>query len=323
MLDRIHYDQRYDSLLEVYRLGSFTAAGTKLGLTPSAVGQQIRSVEQELDTPLFERGDRKLIPTRECRVIVKYIEKIHNMCRRMSDDVELSKHNIERLNVGITPSAVSGALSGVVEELSSRILPARITVTTDSAARLCDMLESYAIDLAVIEGGSCQSDTLAEAMLDTDYLTVILPPDSEFAARGMITAGELQNEPLIMKPPDSGTRRLFNASLAGAGISPEKFSVIMEVSSVDTIIRLVSGHYGLSVLSSKACAAAVESGRIAAVPLGGISMTRSIRLVYRKNRDYSELIGKIRSSYAAAMCRDIGTNQKYSTTERERERNIQ
>lgn len=321
MLDRIHYDQRYDSLLEVYRLGSFTAAGNKLGLTPSAIGQQVRSVEQELDTPLFERGERRLIPTRECRVIVKYIEKIHTMCRRMSDDVELSKHNIERLNVGITPSAVSGALSGVIEELSARVLPTRITVTTDSAARLCDMLESYAIDLAIIEGGSCQSDTLAEVMLDTDYLSVILPPDSEYAARGMITPGELQNEPLIMKPPDSGTRRLFNASLAGAGLSPEKFSVIMEVSSVDTIIRLVAGHYGLSVLSSKACAAAAENGRIAAVPLGGINMTRSIRLVYRKNRDCSELIGKIRSSYAAANCRDSGIQPKFTTPERER--NIQ
>lgn len=321
MPDVIHYDQRYDSLLEVYRLGSFTAAGARLGLTPSAVGQQIRSVEQELDAPLFERVDRKLIPTRECRVIVKYIEKIHSMCRRMSDDVELSKRNLKCLNVGITPSAVSVALSGVIEELSSRILPTRITVTADSSARLCDMLESYAIDLAVIEGGSCQSETLAEVMLDTDYLSVILPPDSKYAARGMITANELQNESLIMKPPDSGTRRLFNASLAGAGISPEKFSVIMEVSSVDTIIRLVAGHYGLSVLSSKACAAAAESGKIAAVPLGGISMTRSIRLVYRKNRDYSELIGKIRSSYAAAMCHDNGTQQQYSTTEREK--NIQ
>lgn len=91
MLDRIHYDQRYVSLLEVYRSGSYTAAGGTLALTPSAVAQQIRSVERELDTPLFERADRRLIPTRECEVVVKYIEKIQSMCRRMSDDIELSK----------------------------------------------------------------------------------------------------------------------------------------------------------------------------------------------------------------------------------------
>ena len=70
MLDRIHYDQRYVSLLEVYRSGSYTAAGSALALTPSAVAQQIRSVERELDTQLFERGDHRLVPTRECEIII-------------------------------------------------------------------------------------------------------------------------------------------------------------------------------------------------------------------------------------------------------------
>ena len=43
MLDRIHYDQRYVSLLEVYRSGSYTAAGSALALTPSAVARSSAS----------------------------------------------------------------------------------------------------------------------------------------------------------------------------------------------------------------------------------------------------------------------------------------
>lgn len=300
MLDRINYDRRYVSLLEVYRSGSYTAAGSLLALTPSAVAQQVRSVERELDATLFERSDRRLIPTRECEVIIKYIEKIQSMCQRMSDDVELSKKNLERLSVGVTPSAMSIALSGVLEKLTDRTPPIQITVTTDTAPRLCELLENYAIDLAVIEG-SCQTDGLSEVMLDTDYLCVVVPPDSEYARRGFVTLSELQSEPLIMKPQDSGTRRLFNASLAGAGIPTEKFSVIMEIGSVDTIIRLVGGHYGISVLSNKACAAAAQAGKIATVPLRGVSMTRSIRLVYRRGQDCRDLVGMIQRSYAAAM----------------------
>ena len=300
MLDRIHYDQRYVSLLEVYRSGSYTAAGGTLALTPSAVAQQIRSVERELDTPLFERADRRLIPTRECEVVVKYIEKIQSMCRRMSDDIELSKKNLERLSVGVTPSAMNIALSGVIEKLSERTPPLQITVTTGTAPQLCEQLENYSIDIAVIEG-SCSTEGFSEVMLDTDYLCVVVPPDSTYAARGMITPAELMSEPLIMKPQDSGTRRLFSASLAGAGIPEEKFQMIMEVSSVDTIIRLVSGHYGLSVLSYKACGAAATAGKVATVPLQGISMTRTIKLVYRKKRDYRELLGAIQRSYDAAM----------------------
>ena len=89
--------------------------------------------------------------------------------------------------------------------------------------------------------------------------------------------------------------------IEGAGISPEKFSVIMEVGALDTIIRLVAGHYGLSVLSNKACAEAAAAGEITTVPLQGINMSRTIRLVYRKKRDCRELLGAIQRSYDAAM----------------------
>lgn len=323
MLDKVNYDQRYISLLEVHRLGSYTAAGNELGLTPSAVAQQVRSIEQELDAPMFERGERRLIPTRECEVIIKYIEKIRRMCRRMSDEVELAKRNLERVSVGVTPSALSGILSGVIEKLSAQIAPTRMTVTTDSAPRLCELLESYSIDIALIEGTGCTSPELAEVMLDTDQLSVILPRDSKYAEKGFITTEELQNESLIMKPQDSGTRRLFNACLEGAGIPPEKFTVILEVGSTDTIIRLVAGHYGASVLSRKACTSAIDDGIVAAVPLRGIGMTRSIRLVYRRSRDFGELIGMIRRSYAEAMY-DISHPQTNTTnniqTKKERKR---
>ena len=93
MFDSIHYDQRYVSLLEVYQSGSFTAAGNVLSLTPSAVTQQVHSIEREINALLFIKSEHKLIPTKECEVVIKYINKIQSMCRRMSDDIELSKKN--------------------------------------------------------------------------------------------------------------------------------------------------------------------------------------------------------------------------------------
>lgn len=305
MFDNIHYDQRYVSLLEVYRSGSFTAAGKRLALTPSAVAQQIHSVEREIDAPLFSKSEHKLIPTRECELIVKYIGMIQSMCRRMSDDIEISKKKLERLAIGATPSALNIALSGVIERLSEKSPALQITVTTGNAAQLCEQLENYTIDLAVIEGGFA-ADSFSEVILDTDCLCIVVPPDSVFAKRGVITVKELQKEALIMKPPDSGTRRLFRASLNSAGIPEEKFSVIMEADSADTIIRLVSGHYGLSVLAKKACMADEEAGRIATVPLQDINMTRSIRLVYRKKCDCREILGVIQHSYHEAM-RDLAS----------------
>lgn len=49
MEPQVNYDQRYDSLLTVYRLGSFAAAAAEMSLTASAVSKQIHSLERDLD----------------------------------------------------------------------------------------------------------------------------------------------------------------------------------------------------------------------------------------------------------------------------------
>src|SRR5215470_10476646 len=46
------------------RLGSFAAAAAELGVTPGAVSQLVRSLEERLALPLFERRPQALAATR-------------------------------------------------------------------------------------------------------------------------------------------------------------------------------------------------------------------------------------------------------------------
>lgn len=303
MLDNMHYDGRYLSLLEVYRVGSFKAAAKTLSLTPSAVAQQVRSVERELDVSLFQRGGKKLIPTRECAVVIEYIEKIQSMFRRMSDEVEHSKRGLGHLSVGITPSAGSFALTGMLENLPS--FSGQVTVVSGTVGKLCNMVRDGSLDLAVIEGNGDCTD-LNELILDTDFLTVVTPPQSRYAVSGVIRPEELIREPLILKPRDSGTRQLLEASLNSAGIRTERLNVLMEVESTETIIKLVAAGYGISVLSHKACCRDEEQGRIAAVPLCGIGMSRVVRIVYRQGRTLHDILNEIQRCYRESASRAGG-----------------
>ena len=300
MTERIRYDQRYLSLPEVYRLGSFSAAGTCLALTPSAVAQQIHSIERELNITLFRKGDRRLVPTPECETVIKYIKQIQSLCRRMEEEIDRSRQRLRHLVVGVTPSAESFALSTVLTRYAERSPALQITVNTGPAAGLCTMLKSPAIDLAGGEGDFPCEDCNS-ILLDTDFLTVAVPPDSSYAKKGMITVKELQKEPLILKPPGSGTRCLLEAKLKSAGLSMEQFHVMMEVDSIATIQKLVASRYGLSVLSSKACRKAAAAGKICTVPLDGMNMVRKIQLLYRKDFHQETLLRDIQQCYAEIM----------------------
>lgn len=48
---------------------SFTAAAVELGVTQAAVSRQVALLEEELDTPLFERKHRSIEPTSQCQLL--------------------------------------------------------------------------------------------------------------------------------------------------------------------------------------------------------------------------------------------------------------
>ncbi len=293
MLEKVRYDGRYASLLTVYQCGSYTLAAQELALTPSAVSKQIHSLEKELSVKLFRRTRSGLMPSADCETVVAYIKRIQHVCHEMSEEIGTARRP-ERLTIGLTPSAQAFALPEILPVLSKAYPQMQIKISVGAADELCEKLQHEEIDLAVIEG-ACGADSFGSIMLDTDHLTVAVPPDSPFARRGFMTLSELLNEKLILKPRESGTRRLLESGLLGAGISPSRLKVIMEMENVDTILRLVSAGYGLSVLSDNACRNYVARGDIATVSPEGLSMSRSIRILYRPDDNLSAIIQTIRT----------------------------
>lgn len=310
MLEKIRYDQRYATLPVVIRCRSFAGAARELALTPSAVSAQVRSLERELSVPLFTTVKKELVPTDKCRLVAEYIEKIQSVCRRMSDEVESARSGMERLQVGITPSAENFVLAGVLDAITAANPAVQVRVTTGVAEMLYPMLQNLEIDLAIVEGGATPAG-LCEVILDTDHLSVAVPVDSVWARRGVIRLAELKKEPLILRPRESGTGRLFHSGLISAGVPEKELRVMLEAESVDTIVRLVAGGYGLSVLSDKACAAYVAAGKIAAVRLEGMNLSRSIRILYRPgSKELQRLVGAIQKNYHTVPGEYPGGQQK-------------
>ncbi|MBQ7591527.1 MAG: LysR family transcriptional regulator [Clostridia bacterium] len=292
---QIRFDHRYDSLRAVYRLRRYSDAADELSLTPSAVSHQIRAIEKELGAALFIKKKNMLVPTPECEIVLRNIGRVDAIVSRMESDMDGCRSLQKIVGIGVTPSLQS-RLTGV---LLPRLAPpedpqtVKFVVSSGTSDELCDRLADEVIDLAVIEGGfdSSKFDSL---LIDTDYLTVAVPSSSRYAARGLITVSELVSEKLILKPENSGTRRLFESCLESGGVSPSRLNIIMEAESVDTIIRLVSAGYGISVLSERSCSGYAERGIISTVPLESESMTRGIHAVYNRGSSAGEIAMALR-----------------------------
>lgn len=292
-------DVKLNTLLKVYEMGSYTRAAEKLSLTQPAVSKHIRQLERELGVSIFDRTGPKLRLTPEGKLIVRYAERVIALSDGLRRALADRSRAVDRLRVGVTHTSESSIVAEVLARYTEENVNTRITLRTDALASLYEMLKSYQIDIAIVEG-DVSDPAIRTIRLDTDNLAVAVSNEHPLASRPSVTIDELRRERLILRLPSSGTRTLFDANLESRGMSPDDFNVILEVDNIATIKDLVRRNYGVSVLARSACMDELRKGKIRMLPIEDLTMVRQINLLYHHTLEHAEVLQDIVRIYNAA-----------------------
>lgn len=289
-------DPKLDTLLLVAEKKNFTRAAQALSLTQPAVSHHISQLEQELGVRLFVRGNVELMLTPEGETVVRYVRRMKALEKKMAEELEEAGRRLTRLRIGITHTAESSIVAEVLARYTNENPGISITIVTDNINNLYDMLENFELDLAVVEGRSTRPE-LSALMLDTDYLVCVLANTHPLSHSSMITLDEIRQEKLILRLPNSETRVRFESALAAIGESIADFQVILEVDNVATIKDLIRKNLGISILARSACMDELRKGKLTALPIENLSMTRETNLVYHRDFAHKETLQDILALY--------------------------
>jgi len=172
----------------------------------------------------------------------------------------------------------------------------KITIQTDTVGNLYDMLKTYKLDIAVIEG-NVADPSIHSVMLDTDYLVLAVCNSHPLAKKNMVTVDELRHERMILRLPSSGTRNLFEANLESRGLTLEDFNVTLEVDNIATIKDLIRRNYGVSILAKSACMDELKKGKITVLPVENLSMVREVNILYHHTFQHAEILQDVVKIY--------------------------
>lgn len=285
-------DLKLDTLLLVAEKRNFTRAAQALSLTQPAVSHHISQLEQELGVRLFVRGNGDLMLTPEGETVLRYVRRMKALEKKMAEELQEAGRRLTRLRIGITHTAESSIVAEVLARYTNENPGISITIVTDNINNLYDMLENFELDLAVVEGRSTRPE-LSALMLDTDYLVCVLANTHPLSHSSMITLDEIRQEKLILRLPNSETRVRFESALAAIGESIADFQVILEVDNVATIKDLIRKNLGISILARSACMDELRKGKLTALPIENLSMTRETNLVYHRDFAHKETLQDI------------------------------
>jgi len=289
-------DNKLETLIAVNELGSYTKAAQSLSLTQPAVSQHIKILEEELGIKIFNRTETGLKPTPEGVIAIRYAKRIKALYQVEEQRIADSKKNMFSLIVGITHTAESSTVGEALANYAYETKGLRITIISDSISNLYEKLEDYQVDLIIVEGHNIDK-RYSSLLLDTDSLVLAVGQGNPLSRKSMVTISELEEEKMILRGANSGTRQLFEASLHSQGLSLDNLNIILEADNIGTIKELVIKNIGVSVLARSACLDEEKDHKLVLLPIEGLAMIREVNLVYPKDFGHTEILDGIVGAY--------------------------
>ncbi len=271
------------------RLGSFRAAASELRLTPSAVSQQVRSVERSLGTRLFVRRGRAVVLSSEgqiyCRDVRRVLLELEEAGRRLS-----SSTSVLRLTT-VDFTAHEFLIPRL--PLFQRRFPG-VELRIETSMRVVDLRESD-IDLALRVRGTV-GPGLEASPVGSVVAAIVASPER---ARHLHTFEDVCNETLLeMNPAEC----VWRSALERRGLGERPVRVLSLESYFQTLTAAERGlgvAFGLFPMTTEW----VTSGRLA-VPFetrtpveGGVYIV--FRPQDRRRQLFLDIAAFLREEYAA------------------------
>lgn len=281
-------DRRLQVFHAVAKHLSFTRAADALFMTQPAVTFQIKQLEEQYNTRLFERRPGSISLTPAGELVLAYAEKI----LALSDEMEtrLSEMTGEMrgpLLVGASTTIAEFMLPKVLGEFNALYPQVRARLIVANSESIETRVTEHTIDVGLIEAPAKLSG-LASLICCEDELRVICAPDYPLAGRKSVKPQELVDYEFISREPGSGTREITDRYFREHKIAPEQLKTQMELGSPEALKGVVSTGLGFAIVSRAVVNKEMQLGELVAISLKP-PLKRSLYLIHPQDRFQSRL----------------------------------
>ncbi|MGI9616140.1 MAG: LysR substrate-binding domain-containing protein [Acidimicrobiales bacterium] len=288
--------QQLRLLREVATRGTIAAAAAAVGYTPSAVSQQLASLERAVGTPPLERVGRNVRLTDAGRELVHHGDEI--LARVEETQVAIERLQGEargELSISVYESVGSTLLAPLLKliavrhpalRLRSRFLDPEFAI--DSLA-MGELDLAFAIDYADAPEEP-RTDVIRELVLNDQFFLVV--PDDDDLTGPTVSLDKVADRPFVASPPHLSCGRYVVMACRRHGFEPD---VVHQLDDYPTTLRLVAAGVGVSLVPSLGLVDVPPGVR--AIPLR-TPVVRQVQLAYRTASADRPAIGAIRTALA-------------------------
>jgi DNA-binding transcriptional LysR family regulator len=295
-------DRRLQVFYSVAKHLSFTKAAEALHMTQPAVTFQVRQLEEQFNTRLFDRTHNRINLTEAGERVYHHAKQIFELYSRMESEVrELTGEVSGVVIVGASTTVAEYMLPSLLGAFKRKFPDVIIRLQVSNTEGIVACVEHNAIDLGVVEGPVSNKSLVVE-ICRIDRLVAVLPKDHALAGSANLPVADVLKHPFIAREEGSGTREVTFDYLRGAGLDPAHLTVVMELGSPESIKGAIEAGMGISILSRSTIDKELQLGTLACVELEP-RLERPFSFVHQKQKFRVRAIEEL-LDFARSYCRD-------------------
>jgi molybdate transport repressor ModE-like protein len=247
-------------LREVAVRGTIAAAARSLGLTASAVSQQLSALERETGAALLDRSPRGVVLTGAGQLLAERAAAILDLLAEARAELDqLSGRVGGAVSIAAVTSAAASLVSDAICTLRVGQPDVAVSVVAAEPARSLELLHAGDVEIAVVDEYDyvplALPDSVVSVELCAEPLVVVTPPGLLSDPHGA-TLTSLAHHDWVMPPEDAACGHAVRSACRAAGFEPR---VRWDTDDMLLLVTAVAAGHGVAVLPRLSVATQVAS----------------------------------------------------------------
>lgn len=269
--------------LAIEKHKSFSIASHELCISQSSLSKQIKALEIELDTKLFDRNTRNISLTLAGEEFSIYAKKFVNDYENIITNMKkYSNNNSPMLNIGTIPVLTQYGFTSTIAAFKNIHPDIGINIIENENEDILNMLCKSEIDLALLRNLNLPKESLDILPLIDDELVLVTSKDHPLAKKDKISLSDAKDENFILLGARSGIYATCISECEKHGFTP---NIVHSMYKIETVLGLVGENLGVTMLM-KNVISSFNHSNIAIVSLEN-PLIASFAIVSNKNKKLS------------------------------------
>lgn len=237
--------QNLKMFLKIVESGSISKAAEQMNISQSALSQQLRVMEQEIGSLLFERNYSGVIPTEAGSIVYQRAIEMVTSYDRMFLDIANAQNQNKIIHIIANPCVYSYALPCTMFHVKNSYPQYTLQMEVMSSSQIEDKIAKGYADMGIIIGKP-KNKNLSSKKVFSDRFFLVAGEKMEIPES--LSCEDLYRYPLLMLVKTQKTRQLIDKVLSRNGIQINRLHIPYTLESTESIKLSAINGFGLAFL---------------------------------------------------------------------------